>query len=292
MTDNAKPWIRTLSKLPALLSLVFIAGCATAKVEALFVPESDAWTVWSAHDATSTATINHDIWDAFLAKYIKPDTTGLNRVAYGAVTAEDDKALRDYISALETIEISTYNRDEQYAYWANLYNSITIRTILDNYPITSIRKIDGTGPLAVGPWGLKLATVEGREVSLDDIESRIMRPLWNDPRVHYAVNCASIGCPNLRMTAFRGATLDADLDEQARIHINNPRGVSIVDGKLRVSSIYAWFEGDFGGSQSAVLAHLKKYAAPDLKAKLEGFTSINGYDYDWDLNDHLAAAGS
>lgn len=292
METRVPSWRRKFAKLPALISLLFVAGCATAKIEALFVPESDAWTVWSAHDAASTTTIDHNAWDAFLATYVKPDATGLNRVAYGAVSPEDDKALRDYIKALEAVAISTYNRDEQYAYWANLYNAVTIRTILDNYPISSIRKIDGAGALAVGPWGLKLATVEGRALSLDDIESRIMRPLWNDPRVHYAVNCASIGCPNLRMTAFRGATLDQDLDEQARIHINNPRGVSIENGKLQVSSIYAWFEGDFGGSQAAVLEHLKQYAGPGLKAQLEEFTSINAYEYDWSLNDHVAGAGS
>ena len=115
-----------------------------------------------------------------------------------------------------------------------------------------------------------------------------MRPFWNDPRVHYAVNCAAVGCPNLAMTAFRGATLEAALETQARAFINDPRGVTIADGKITVSSIYAWFEEDFGGTEASVLEHLKRYAEPALKAQLEEFSSIDAYAYDWDLNDQVA----
>ena len=274
-----------LSKLFALFPLMLLGACATAKIEAAFIPKAEALPGWSAHDATSTAAIDHAVWDAFLKTYLKTDSTGLNRVAYAAVSAEDDRDLRAYITSLESIEISAYNRNEQFAFWANLYNALTIRTILDHYPVPSIRKIGGGGPLSTGPWDQKMTTIEGRDLSLHDIESRIMRPIWNDPRVHYAVNCAAIGCPNLRMTAFRGATLDADLDTQARAYVNDPRGVEISDGKLKVSSIYAWYAEDFGDTDATIIAHLKQYAEEDLKQQLAGISSINSYAYDWGLNE-------
>jgi hypothetical protein len=101
------------------------------------------------------------------------------------------------------------------------------------------------------------------EASLGDIEHGVMRPTFRDPRVHYAVNSASIGYPNLRPRAFRAATLEAELDEAARAFVNHPRGVSVLpDGRLRVSSIYHWFKDDFGGEDAGVIAHLRRHAAP------------------------------
>lgn len=122
-------------------------------------------------------------------------------------------------------------------------------------------------------------------MSLDDIEHGVMRPTFRDPRVHYAVNCASVGCPNLRPRAWRAASLEADLDDAARAFVNHPRGVSVLaDGRLRVSSIYQWFREDFGGNEAGVIAHLRQHAAPPLAAQLAQAGSIAGHDYDWALN--------
>jgi len=260
-----------------------IAGCSRAEIEAKFVPASDPLPRWAAHNAAATQTIDHAAWDQFLFRYVRTDPTGLNRVAYRKVTREDRAMLNNYIGMLERVRISDYNRREQFAYWVNLYNAVTIRTVLDEYPVESIRDIND-GFFSPGPWDRKLATVEGHPLSLNDIESRILRPLWDDPRAHYAINCASIGCPNLEGSAFRGAGLENRLDAAARRYINNARGVRIEDGELIVSSIFAWFRGDYGGSEATVLKHLKTYADADLKAALAGRTKIDGYEYDWGLN--------
>jgi hypothetical protein len=123
-------------------------------------------------------------------------------------------------------------------------------------------------------------------MSLDDIEHGTMRPTFRDPRVHYAVNCASIGCPNLRPRAFTAARLEAELDDAARAFVNHPRGVSVLaDGRLRVSSIYHWFREDFGGDDAGVIAHLRRHAAPPLATRLASAMAIAGHDYDWTLND-------
>ena len=104
---------------------------------------------------------------------------------------------------------SLTSRDEQLAYWINLYNALTVKVILDHYPVKSILDIDiSPGWFSIGPWGKKLVAVEGVEISLDDIEHRILRPIWRDPRIHYALNCAAVGCPNLLREAFTGATAE------------------------------------------------------------------------------------
>ena len=275
---------RAASAIGGLAALVALGACSQAKIEANFVPASDPWTRWEAHDAAATGRIDHRPWDDFLARHVSTDKSGLNRIAYGDVTPGDRAALEAYIESLEAIEISAHNRPEQFAFWVNLYNAVTVRTVLENYPVGSIRDIND-GLLSPGPWDRPLVEVEGETLSLNDIESRILRPLWQDPRVHYVLNCASVGCPNLSRSAYQAASLEARLDQAARSYINNPRGVRLEDGELVVSSIYAWFEGDFGGSEDAVLAHLGRYADPELRQALSDRRSIDGYAYDWALNE-------
>jgi hypothetical protein len=122
--------------------------------------------------------------------------------------------------------------------------------VASHYPVRSIRDISLGGGLVAtlsgGPWKAKVAKIQGIELSLDDIEHGILRPVFKDPRVHYAVNCASIGCPNLRTEAFTGAKLSQQLDSAAGDYVNSSRGVRFENGRGVVSSIYVWFEEDFG----------------------------------------------
>jgi hypothetical protein len=129
-----------------------------------------------------------------------------------------------------------------------------------------------------------VVSVNGIGLSLDDIEHAILRPVFKDDRVHYAVNCASIGCPNLGTEAFTGASLEAQLEAAARAYVNHPRGVAVEGRRVRASSIYDWFEEDFGGSAAGVLAHLRRFAAPELAGRLASVSAIDAYAYDWSLN--------
>lgn len=273
------------ARIGVLALALLTAACSQAEIESSFVPSAKLWERWTSHDPRSVMSVNHDAWSHLLNKYISTDADGLNRFDYRAVTAPDRKLLADQIAYLQGVPISRYNRNEQFAYWANLYNAVTVRTILDNYPVDSIRDIND-GFLSPGPWNRKLTTVEGVQLSLNDIENRILRPIWRDPRVHYAVNCASIGCPNLQKTAFTATGIDRTLDTAASDYINSPRGVRIrTDGTLVVSSIYIWFRGDFGNGKDDVLAHLRRYAGPGLKPRLSGTSVLRRYDYDWSLNE-------
>ncbi len=259
---------------------------AASFIEAWLAPDAHLWPRWEAHDPASAKQPDHGPWDRWLHDNVTVDDQGLNRIAYGSVTPANRATLKRYIADLSAFPVSSLSRDAQLAYWINLYNAATVDLVLDHYPVTSIRDIKiSPGFFAFGPWDKKLLTVEAESLSLNDIEHRILRPIWHDPRIHYAVNCASVGCPNLQTTAFTTDNAEALLEAAARSYINSPRGVEIVNGKLLLSSIYNWFSEDFGGNLAAITAHLSAYAAPTLGAILATEPRLAGYRYDWQLND-------
>ena len=241
-------------------------------------------TKFARHDAASAQVIDHGEWEKLLAAFVRPGSDKVNRVDYRRFKAQGHGALRAYLARMQAVTVSALSRNEQFAFWANLYNAATVNVVLDHYPVGSIREIK-SGLFSKGPWGIKLVTVEGVELSLDDIEHKILRPVWRDPRVHYAVNCASIGCPNLPRSPFTAVKLNGMLDAAARDYINHPRGFSVQGGAVQASQIYAWYAEDFGGSAAGVLRHARRYAQGDLARGLGEAGGIAKYDYDWRLND-------
>lgn len=250
--------------------------------------------------ARATATAAEERLDDLLGRHVVSGPDGIARVAYGAwkSSSADVAALEEWIATSARRQPSSMARAEAFAFWANLYNALTLQVVLANYPVRSIRDIRSTGvPFDLrqfsGPWRTRLVTVEQRRLSLDDIEHGILRPQFRDPRVHYAVNCASLGCPDIGRRSLRAATLDAELDAAARRYVNHPRGVSVgAGGRLRVSSIYRWFREDFGGDDAGVVAHLRRYAMPPLATALAGEVTIAEDGYDWSLNDAAPIGGA
>jgi hypothetical protein len=264
----------------------FAISANAASFQSLFAPDADLWARWTTHDENSTTAIDHAPWSAFLAQYRHLGTDNIARVSYGTVTAESREALDAYLGSLSTLEISSYSRDQQFAFWINLYNALTIRVVLDAYPVESIQDIDiSPGFFSDGPWDAALLAIEGEEITLNDIEHRILRPIWNDPRVHYVLNCASLGCPDLSANAFQPSEIGPILDDAARAYINSPRGAQVNEGALIASRIYDWFHEDFGSGEEEIIAHLRQYAEPDLAEALMASDSIDRYEYDWSLND-------
>jgi hypothetical protein len=240
--------------------------------------------------ASGTATFDHSAFDALLKKHVKED-----RVDYAALKG-DRKALDGYVDRLAKLSKDDYqklSRDEQMAFWIDAYNAITLRSIVDAYPIdgsffsrfpkNSIRQIDKV-------WDKKHA-VAGRDVSLNEIENEILRKEWKDPRVHASINCASKGCPPLRAEAFTGARLGEQLDGQVKRWVADPKRnqVDPKTKKVAVSKIFDWFGEDFGVKQDprGVLKFLTTYGPSDWKPFLDGFDpkSVEFLDYDWSLND-------
>ena len=286
MHNDRHPLLRVTALLVMLLMPLVSFTTHASALERLFAPQAERWTFWDSRDPDATLRIDHSAWNTFLAQYVLQGADGINRIRYDHVSDADRQQLRRYIATLEQTPIRRYTAAQQLAYWINLYNAVTVDIVLQHYPVSSIRDIDiSPGFFADGPWGKKLLTIEDQPVSLNDIEHRILRPVWQDPRLHYALNCASLGCPNLSISAYNADTIDSQLNQAAAAFVNNPRGVSFMDGKLTVSSIYNWFRDDFGNSDSAVINHLKHYATAALKDTLADTGRIAGYRYDWSLND-------
>ncbi|MEN8820988.1 MAG: DUF547 domain-containing protein [Abyssibacter sp.] len=270
---NAQP----IAWLSLLLGLLW-AGTAQA------APKADLWPFWAEHDAESALSVDHSAWTDWLQRFVQVRRSGANRVDYGAVDPAGREQLDRYINGLVAMDPRRLTRAEQKAYWINLYNAITVQLILQAYPVDSIRQIK-SGFFSAGPWGKTVATVAGQALTLNDIEHRILRPIWQDPLIHYGVNCASMGCPDLRPRAYTAARVDQQLADNARAFVNDARGVQVDGRRLQVSSIYVWFKDDFDGSDAGVIRHLRAYSEPDLRDALDALDEIDDHDYDWSLND-------
>ncbi|MGI9407491.1 MAG: DUF547 domain-containing protein [Hyphomicrobiaceae bacterium] len=273
-----RPFATTVRRVAA-------AAMAAAAIAVSTVP-AQAQDLAAKFAATGGGTLDHGEWTQLLETYVKPSDDGLNRVDYTAFKASGRDALTAYLSKLTGTDPTTLNRNEQFAFWANLYNAKTIDVVLEHYPVATIRDIDiSPGLFSNGPWGKKVVAINGTKLSLDDIEHKILRPHFGDPRVHYAVNCASVGCPNLAARALQGEGLDDQLNAAARAYINSSRGFAISGKRITASKIYKWFQEDFGGSEDGVLKHALIHAEPDLAEKLKSIADIRSFAYDWALND-------
>ena len=253
-----------------------LAACSKAP------PVADAgWKTF----AQAGQPFDHSAWDSFLGKYVRANVDGVNRVDYAGIVKDGKPALSAYLTALQAVKLTSLTKPEQFAFWVNLYNAATLDTIVERYPVKSIREI---GTLGQGPWKDNRLVVSGKDLSLDDIEHKILRPIWSDIRIHYAVNCASIGCPNLATRAYTSERLEAMLDAAALAYVTHPRGFADDGGALVASSIFEWYGDDWGGVEG-VLAHARQVGGAKAIPLLATSTEISRYDYDWSLNDVASA---
>jgi hypothetical protein len=224
----------------------------------------------------SSDTVDHSIYADLLNKYVKDGV-----VDYQGFKNEETK-LDQYLTVLENIDTENLSRDEQFAFYTNAYNAWTIKLILSGYP--GVKSIKDLGSVFKSPWKKKLARIDGKVITLDDIEHNILRPRFKDPRVHFAVNCASKGCPPLRSEPYRGSVLDQQLDEMTETFLNAPSRNRLEGRTLYVSRIFKWFSEDFNED---VVGFFLKYAKADLKEQLEANKDkikVKYLDYDWSLN--------
>ena len=243
---------------------------------------------WLTSNETNTTAIDHQSWQLILNKYlISNDPSGVNLFDYKQVSSKDKKTLEKYLISLQERDPRSYNKAEQKAYWINLYNALTVQLILNNYPVESITKLGNTF-FSFGPWDDDAAGIAGITLSLNDIEHKILRPIFKDPRIHYAVNCASYSCPNLSGQAYTSSNTDQLLNDGAFEYINHPRAVKFDGDDLLLSSIYDWYLIDFGDNTTSLLNHLKQYASDSLKKKLMSFDVESDdidHHYNWQLNE-------
>jgi hypothetical protein len=242
-----------------------------------------AFAILARGTSFAEAAEGDEAYASLLKAAVKPDGAGYNRVDYKALVASK-ASLDSVVEAYQTVSAKGLSANEAKAFWINLYNATTLKVIVDHYPVKSIKdiKLGGGGLFGSGPWSKKLVTVDGRALSLDDIEHKILRKQYNDPFVHYALNCASYSCPNLATVPYTGENAAALMRESAKDYVNHPRGIDIKDDSIIASKIYSWYAGDFGG-KGKLKDHWKGQASPEKAALIEA-AALSSYTYDWSLN--------
>jgi len=224
----------------------------------------------------STEQVDHSLYAALLENHVKEGV-----VDYQGFKNEEAR-LDQYLKVLENTDTKALSRDEQFAFYVTAYNAWTIKLILGGYP--GVKSIKDLGSLFKSPWEKKLCRIDGGIISLDDIEHKILRPRFQDPRVHFAVNCASRSCPPLMSEPYEGSKLDEQLDSSVRAFLNNPERNYLEGNKLFVNKIFKWFSDDFSND---VVGFFLKYAEGTFKEKLTANrdkTKIKHLHYDWSLN--------
>ncbi|HMC00579.1 MAG TPA: DUF547 domain-containing protein [Flavobacteriaceae bacterium] len=211
--------------------------------------------------------VDHSKWTSFLQQYVSED----GKVNYKAIS-ENTSDLNVYLN--EFIKIhpkDTWTENEILAYWINAYNTFTIKLIVDNYPVKSINAIEQ-------PWDKKFIPFNGKLMTLNEIEHEILRKM-NEPRIHFAINCASVSCPKLLNEAFIPEKLDEQLDRAATAFINSKKN-QITPGNIKISKIFKWFSEDFE-TDGSVIDFINQYA----KTKVNKNEKIGYLDYNWNLNE-------
>jgi hypothetical protein len=253
-----------------MLDRIVRSRAASVVTLAFLIPAFGGWV-----DAAAPPVDNR-IYAELLAKYVEN-----GHVNYAGFK-RDEARLDQYLKVLEQVDPERLPREEQFAFYINAYNAWTIKLILTAYPgVTSIKDL---GSLFQSPWKKEFVHINGKTLSLDDIEHTILRPRFKDPRVHFAINCASKSCPPLSSEPYLGAVLDDQLNRSTRDFLNHPANYRLDHHTFWVSSIFKWFAEDFNND---VIGFYLKFAQGELRQKLQAERDridINYLDYDWSLN--------
>ena len=216
-------------------------------------------------------SLDHSTWDQLLKQNVRED--GL--VAYEGFKA-DQKPLNDYIQYLsKQIPDKSWSYEEQLAYFINVYNANTIKLIVDNYPVESIKKVDAT----ISPFLKSFIVIGEKEFSLADIEKGFLQKM-NEPRMHFAINCASYSCPKLLRDAYTAENVNKLMDKAAKEFINSNKN-DISENKVRLSEIFKWYKKDFLLKSESIIDYINQYSETKINANAE----ISFIEYDWSLND-------
>ena len=247
--------------LTAIVGFVLILSCNSVKSEKI-----------------EGLPVSHELFDELLSKYVGDQ----GFVDYSGFQNERAK-LQKYLDLLQsTAPGSSWSKEEEIAYWINVYNAFTIELVLKHYPVESIKDIGSSIqiPFVNTPWDIKFIEIGGETYDLNNVEHSILRKKWKEPRIHFAVNCASYSCPVLRREAYTAEKLEAQLDDQAKRFINDDFRNDITKKEAKLSKIFDWFSGDFKNAMP-VTDLINQYA----DVKITSDTNISYKEYDWKLND-------
>lgn len=246
-----------MTKIFQLLTLIFIVGI---------------------YSTTFSQTIHdHSIWNNLTKKYVSVD----GKVNYKGFK-KDVARLDEYLTELsQNHPQKSWSKENQLAFWINAYNAFTVKLIVKNYPVKSIKELGGGIYKVNTPWDIKFIRIGNETYDLNNIEHGIIRKEFNEPRIHFAVNCAAQSCPKLRNEAYIGSKLDAQLTDQTQSFLRDTKKNKISSNKVELSKLFKWYSGDFKQGTSSVLAFINKYAPAPISDKAE----ISYLPYNWNLNE-------
>lgn len=271
--------------LIALLVIIALSACDSGCAH-LFAARAEVADTPIAEDLSAEKTgeshFDHSTYATLLDKHVDYEAA---RVDYAGL-AEDQKLLDRYLDQLADADVRALDADAQLALLINAYNAFTLALIVEHYPgIASIKDIDT-------PWDQRRWTLGGATLSLNQLEHGLIRPIFKDSRIHFAVNCASIGCPPLAPWPYTGGKLDAQLDKAAERTFGDPRYARIEDGTLKVSNLLNWYRPDFvtdaySPSADSVPGYAALFGPPEIQRFVESNADPDYafLDYDWSLND-------
>lgn len=225
--------------------------------------------------ASDSNPVSHELWSELLRKNVSEE----GWVDYESFL-KDSQELNRYLDVLRRSHPNDKNwsRDEQLAYWINAYNAFTVKLIIDHYPVASIKDIKNGIPFVNTVWDIKFIKIEGHDYDLNNIEHGIIRQYFDEPRIHFAINCASISCPKLLNTAYLPSKLEEQLTDAAESFLADPLRNKV--SEYKVSSIFSWFRGDFKKKSGSLLKFINQYASEPIPED----ANLSFLDYNWQLN--------
>ena len=269
--------------LPGVTDLLAVLACVlllTAEMaQAQSSPRARAIEFWDDATPGSRLTPNHSEWQRILDAYLVDDhPSAVNRFKYRAVTTDDEAALIDYLSYLQLLDPRQMNKDTQKAYWLNLYNATLVAYIISSEPSVSIRGLN-RGDF----WRLTRFNIASQDLSFDDIEHGILRPIFKDARIHFALFRGAVGWANLSKEAYSGERVEQQLDEATRAFLTHPRAVEVEGEELRLSRLFKWKQDDFGDGNDGIKRYIQRYVEPERADRIQRATRVR-YQFDWSLN--------
>ena len=269
-----------MTRLVTFILFLCFASMASA------APKAELIEFWDDREPTSIMQINHDAWQEILTTYVNDQhPSGINRFDYLSVTSADARKLKEYLASLQSMEPRQLNDQEAKAYWINMFNAVLIDRIIDTYQSGSrrgIRRLERGGLRSTG-WGRPVVEVAMQEISLNDIEHGIIRPIWNDPRIHFAISASTLSGANIQKTAFNGENNEELLDKAQAEFFAHPKSVSVRGNRVVLNSVFDWYLTDFAENKRSLLDYIRENVGEETRQAIQGLSRIS-YEYNWDLN--------
>ena len=262
----------------SFVSLLLMNGTASAQIESELIP------FWDDREDSSRIVVNHKPWQSLLDAYLD-DThiSGISRFDYYGMSEVDQQRLKDYLDYLQLLEPRQLNEAEQKAYWINLFNATLVSLIVTNdIKVSSVRSIR-SGAFTPFPWTIKSLEISQQRITLDDIVNGIIRPIYKDRRMHYALHKAAIGSPNLQKQAFTGENVEQLLVKAEKEYVNHQRGLRRTGSDVVLSSIYRDYAADFANNRAGIISYLSTILDEPSANNLDQVDEIN-FNYDWSIN--------